>query len=120
MKISPGKTGVWRCEVPGVGVQGRKGDSVAVEVDGRGEDGWLERRRTRYCERLNLADEFDIEVLTVVGLLSMMAVSAVAVTGGCTTGSESGAVSLGGCRVGARSTPSLVPGSSTGGSACTK
>ena len=87
MKISPGRTGVWRCEVPEVGVQGRKGDSVAVEVDGRREDEWLERRRTRYCERLNSADELDTEVLTVVGLLSKTVVSAVAVTGGGLTGS---------------------------------
>ena len=88
---------------------------MAVEVDGRGDEEWLERRRTRYCERLNSAEELDTEVLTVVGLLS-----AVAVTGGCTTGSESGTVSVSGCGVGARSPTSLVPGSSMEGSACTK
>ena len=120
MKISPGKTVVWRCEVPEVGVQGRKGDSVAGEVDGRSDEEWLERRRTRYCERLNSAEELDTEVLAVVGLLSMMVVSAVAVMGGCTTGSESGTVAVSDCALGARIPTSLVPGASMGGSACTK
>ena len=37
MKISLGKTGVWSPEVLGVGVHGRKGDSVEADVDGRGD-----------------------------------------------------------------------------------